>query len=97
MTRLDPIRFWLPLGLFLSVLTIHCDSNHENTLFRDDNNNNNNNNNNNLFRDDDPYIFEAGVYVLTQNALDEAPYRYASFLQHILRRMEKQRMPQKQV
>ena len=81
MTRLDPNRFWLSLGLFLSVLTIYCDSNHGNTLFRDD----------------DPYIFEAGVYVLTQNALDEAPYRYASFLQDILRRMEKQRMPAKQV
>ena len=88
MKRLLIFRPWLKFSLILAFLTICCDTDDSwgrNPLFPSP-----------LFPAGgaDPYTFEAGVYVITQNALDEAPYRYGNFLQQILRRMEKQKMPQ---
>ena len=83
MKRFLTFQLWPKLLFLFVVLTISCDINHSwdgSPLFS--------------HGGDDPYTFEAGVYVITQNALDEAPYRYGSFLQQILRRMEKQKMPQ---
>ena len=37
--------------------------------------------------------FQAATYVVTQDALDEAPYRYAKFLDEGLRELEKKDFP----
>ena len=37
--------------------------------------------------------FEAATYVVTQDALDEAPYRYAKFLDEGLKKLEQQDFP----
>ena len=37
--------------------------------------------------------FEAATYVVTQAALDEAPYRYAKFLDEGLRKLENEPFP----
>jgi hypothetical protein len=43
--------------------------------------------------DGDDVWFQAASYVMTQEALDEAPYRYAKFLDDALRKIEAKEFP----